>query len=168
MRTTILLIFILSCIISCNPKTTSDSNSNMEVNNTPRPFEIHLVEGYFLKNTILLQDDINYMVFNTQKEFDAYFGMAKTMNNPLTSIDFTTERVAAILIASTDFLIEFTVINSILTEKGVQMTYSLTKGEKQSFLSSPLYLFKIPKDTSISSVEFIHKNDHNTITFPFK
>lgn len=164
----IILVVLFHSIFSCTSKVNANFNSAEEVENTFKPFEIHAIEGYFLKNTILLQDTINYMVFSNQKDFNTYFGTAKTMKNTPTPINFNTERIAAILSEPTDFLIDFKVITSIQTEKGIHVSYSLEKGEQQSFISSPLFLFKIPKKTTIASIKFIHNHNHSTIIFPIE
>ncbi|APD05992.1 hypothetical protein UJ101_00445 [Flavobacteriaceae bacterium UJ101] len=179
MKKTILALLSVSFIVSCNPKNTSADQETNQVEATqvekkedkqimgaPKDFEITLLEGYFLKNDVTLQEGINTMVFNTQKEFDSYFGIGKTMDNTISPINFDTERVAGVLISPTDIKMDFDVKSAKRIGTGLQVVYDINKGEKQSFMASPIYLFKIPKNNALQSIEFVHNNDHNTITLP--
>ncbi|MFV0531105.1 MAG: hypothetical protein ACK5MD_06665 [Flavobacteriales bacterium] len=170
MKNIILWLFTIG-IISCNSENTPKNISQMNdtsANRYAQNFELQQLEGYFLKNDISLEKDVNSMVFSTEEEFNAYFGVAKTMNNTVPPIDFNTERVAAILITPTNLKIDFSIINTQKTGTELQVVYTLIKGKKQSFTTAPVYLFKIPKNNTLQSIEFVYDNDHNIIAFPSK
>lgn len=177
MKKTILGLLSISFIVSCNPNTTKNQETapievtqvekkeDKQLMGVPQNFEINVLEGYFLKNDINLPENINNMIFNTQKEFDSYFGVAKTMDNTISPIDFNTERVAGVLISPSDAKINFEIISAQQIGTGLQVIYDIKKEKKQPFISSFTYLFKIPKNNALQSIEFIHKHNHNTITF---
>ncbi len=164
----ITLGFLTIGLITCTSKDSSVSqgiNSNKKLLIVNKDFKLQLLEGYFLKNHVTLQDDINTMVFNTKEDFDNYFGIAKTMDSIISPIDFNKERVAGVLINPTDIKIEFSVISVKEVDTSLQIVYTLIKGEKQSFITTPIYLFKIPKNNTLQSIEFVYDNHHSTITF---
>ncbi|MFV0238023.1 MAG: hypothetical protein ACK5HU_05785 [Flavobacteriales bacterium] len=168
----IILNILLCFFISCNSENTFTDVTTMGKKRIERlmeksqDFEINLLEGYFLKNDINLQEDINIMVFNTRKEFDFYFDVAQTMDTIMPSIDFNTERIAGILMDSSDVKMDFNVLSSKQIKTKIQIVYDIKKGAIQPFITSPIYLFKIPKNDFLQSIEFIHNNYHKTIILP--
>ncbi len=165
----ILFGFLTISLITCTSKDSSledqGMKSNEELQSMSKDFRLQLLEGYFLKNEVTLQDDINTMVFNNKEDFDNYFGAAKTMDSIVTPIDFNKERIAGILINPTDIKTEFNIISVKEVNTSLQIVYTLEEGEKQSFIATPVYLFKIPKNNTLQSIEFVHDNHRSTITF---
>ena len=173
MKKLIINCFIISSIISCNSKpeliSTSDKIESSKINSLQnwKDFTIIPLKGYFLKNTITLPQNVNTKVFNSQEEFDSYFGIAKTMDNTIAPINFEDERVASILLGPTDQNIAIKSKEVKYIDKELQVQFEIIKDDKyQSYTTTPILLFKIPKNNDLTSIEFIHDNTFNTITFP--
>ena len=165
---------IAGTIISCNDtnkKTEEQTNMNSETK-TEKTMEkssksvsntrFEKLEGYFVKNTISFDKDVMYLAVSNQEDFDTNFGIAKTMNNKVTPLDFEKFNVAAILkIPSKKSdrikLLKYTSSNGVMT-----VGYDLEKGSDQTFDAGDLLLFKIPK--GITKINFESEGQSETIS----
>jgi len=119
------------------------------------------LNGYFVKNTVNFDKDYKYIAVSNQEDFDKYFGIAKTMNNKVTPLDFNKFNVAAILNIPSNKsekikLVQYTSKNGAMTVK-----YELEGGSDQTYTSGDMLVFKIPK--GITKIDFISEDHSKTI-----
>lgn len=111
------------------------------------------LKGYFVKNDVEFDKAYKFVVVSNQENFDKYFGVAKTMNNEVTPLDFDKFNVAGILMKPIDKASKIEITK--YTAEGAKQIVGFTNvlGENQTFTSGTLMLFKLPK--SRTSVDFI-------------
>lgn len=151
-------MIVLSCILffSCsheNKKETKSPTKNLS--------SIELIEGYFVKNTVKFESNTKHFLFRNKKDFDTYFGCAKTMNNIIDEINFDEFNVGAILTK-----ISFSknnIVNLEFVEKGktIYVNYKHFKETKKAYSSGDLLLFKVNKN--ITKAIFSNKEETFTI-----
>ena len=111
------------------------------------------LKGYFVNNDVVFDKDYKFVVVSNNEDFDKYFGIAKTMGNEISELNFEKFNVAGILSKPSNRAnkIEVTTYTS---KKGKTSVGFIDKvGDEQNFTSGALLLFKIPK--SIISVDFV-------------
>lgn len=141
MKSTVTILLVLS-IFSCNDAKKKDANSE-----TP----IELIEGYFPKNDIEFNQPVKVIVTGNKEDFDRYFGVAKTMINTVSEIDFDKNKVVAIVAKPTDRKQTIKISETKLKNNKLVIKYKLEIGDSQSFSSSDLKMLKVPK--SIKAIE---------------
>ncbi len=110
------------------------------------------LEGYFVKNNVVFQSNVEHLVLTNKADFDTYFGVAKTMKNDITEVNFETNNVLAIISKPSDNT--KLGINSMSEDNNMfTIDYQLSKKEKQSHTSSDVKLFTIPK--TVKQVKFV-------------
>jgi len=150
-----LIILLPAILVSCKPSATTtdaDSKTNPTEQASPTvksaPFTPIPLQGYFVRNTVATTKAVQIHLIANADEFEAMFGMAKTMTNEITPIDFQTQNVVAIFTepSETTTTIE---LPSVSTEgASIRVGYKLVTGDKQTFTSSALTLFTVPKKTT--------------------
>ncbi len=111
------------------------------------------LNGYFVKNDVKFDKDIIYAVVTGQGDFDKYFGIAKTMDNKPTALNFDKFNVAAIMLKPSKKAQKIN-LGRYTAEGAKQIVeFNIETGADQSFTSGGLLLFKIPK--SKTSVDFV-------------
>ena len=112
------------------------------------------LNGYFVKNTVEFDKDYIFVAVSNQKDFDTYFGIAKTMDNKVTALDFEKFNVAGILVKPSKKASKIEMTK--YTAEGAKTIVGFTNvlGEDQTFTSGALMLFKLPK--SRTSVDFVN------------
>lgn len=141
MKSTVTILLVLS-FFSCNDPKKKDATSE-----TP----IELIEGYFPKNDIEFNQPVRVIVTKNKEDFDKYFGVAKTMTNTVFEIDFDKNKVVAIVAKPTDRKQTIKISETKLKNNKLVIKYKLEIGDSQSFSSSDLKMFKVPK--SIKAIE---------------
>ncbi len=133
-----LVIFFLLILVSCN----DFKKENEKVKSEPT---IELMEGYFPKNDIEYNQPVRVIIATNKQDFDKYFGVAKTMTNTISEIDFDKNKVVAIIAKPSDNEQTIIISETKLKNNKLAINYKLEIGELQSFSSSDLKMFKIPK-----------------------
>ncbi len=110
------------------------------------------LRGYFVKNSVTFADSFKHVVVNNQKDFEKYFGIAKTMNNETDKVNFDENSVIAILTKPSLVTHTIEIIYCDLAGDKLTVKYKVSNGAENSFNSSGLLLATIPKN--ITSVIF--------------
>lgn len=137
MKITALVLFVL-VLLSCNDAKKDGQNSNSES-------DVELIEGYFPKNNIEFSQPIKVITIANKQDFDSYFGVAKTMTNNISKIDFDKNKVVALIARPSNKEQTINIIETKLKNNKLAINYKLEIGESQSFSSSDLKMFKVPK-----------------------
>lgn len=158
---------ILSICFSCNnKKRDKDKNeSTMEMTAETKPMEIEIVENYFTKNDMAPRV-IQYFTIDNQDDFNKQFGIAKTMDNKVSSIDFKNNRIGAIVLPTTDKNTSIEITEAERFGSGAIITYEINEGDKQSFSITPTLIFKLPADNTLKTLEFKSNGDSKMINIP--
>ena len=157
----LLFLIIIFCFSSCNSvkRTVQPITENTELT-------IDYLEGYFLKNTVEFEEEKKHLIISSQENFDTYFGIAKTMNNTISEIDFKNYNAVAILLKESK-MSQALSVKSILSNKNVLNVYYETAiMEEQTYSSIAMRLFKIPK--SFKTIKFISEKTSETLTIDSK
>jgi hypothetical protein len=143
-------LFCMFALLSCN---NLNKGKQETVEKDTSAFSVILLENYFPKNNIEFTIPIKTMVVKDKKRFDEYFGLAQTMNNTATNVDFEKNKVVALITKPSEEKLEIKLTETVLKNNKLLVKYRIIKGEKQSFISSDLKLFAIPK--SVYAVDFV-------------
>ncbi len=122
------------------------------------------LEGYFLKNDVVLNKKVNFMVIDSQEAFDKMFGMAKTMNNTISKTNFMKTKVGVIAVDTTAMKTSISIDNATMDRDAYVVNYTLNEEGRQSYVMRPLSLFYIPNNKRLSKVTF--KSGDKATTVP--
>lgn len=145
----ILLVFLTSTIAIFWAGCSGPENKNAErteVKEAGSPTEnipYTLAKNYFVKNTFT--GELANPKISSETEFNAVFGMATTMGaeGKPTPIDFTSQFVIAVIPSKSDTSAIVNPDDLSKTGNEILLKYSITKGEKQSFVSQPYLLLVV-------------------------
>jgi hypothetical protein len=137
----IIAIFFVACSNSesRNAEKTEIKDSESPTENIP----FIKAQNYFVKNTFT--GELANPKITTEAEFNSIFGMATTMGTEgkPTPIDFTNQYVIAVIPSKSDTAMSISADDLSKTGNDILLKYSLTKGEKQSFISQPYLLLVV-------------------------
>lgn len=159
-KISVLVLFSL-LIIACKGEKKESIDANNETETTMDKKEVKPLggvtkfdelTGYYIKNTVDFDQAYKFVAVSNQEAFNNYFGIAKTMKNKVSDLDFEKFNIAGILVnpinkANTINITKF-------TAEGAKQIVNFTTiiGKEQTYTSGELVLFKIPK--SRTSVVF--------------
>lgn len=152
MKSAITILLVIS-MLSCNDDKTKDHKENSEST-------IEMVEGYFPKNNLQFNQPIRIITINNKQDFDQFFGIAKTMTNSVSEIDFEKNKVIAIVARPLDRKQTIHILETKLKNNKLAINYKLEIGEPQSSTSSSLKMFKVAK--SVYAID-VYSNDKNEV-----
>jgi hypothetical protein len=141
-------------LFSCNDL---NNDKQEETVNNNSEFSVILLKHYFPKNDIEFTSPVKAMVIQNKEKFDAHFGVAQTMKNAATPIDFEKNKVVAIITKPSEEKLELALIETVLKENRLMVKYKTRQAKTQSHSSSDLKMFTIPK--SVYAVDFVIDTD---------
>jgi len=147
-------MFLFSCN-NTNTKQTKEENITDKAS-------IELLDGYYIKNSLIFETNTKHLIIKNQNEFDKYFAAAKTMNNIISKTNFDKFNIAAILTK-----VSFTKSNitNVSIEKKQDniliVDYKILKETEKSYSSSDLILFKINK--KVNKIIFTEGENNFTV-----
>lgn len=153
----ILLAIGTLAAISCNNgnKTVSDDStaagSDTALNvapNTNSQLDVKPLSGYFLKNTITVNDSLTFWLIDNQTSFDSLFGMAKTMNNTIDKPDFGTQIVVAATMPPTFYGTQIQLESALSDDannNAILHFVATSNPDKSTASTVPLWLGAVPK-----------------------
>lgn len=161
------VVLLAGALFACNaPQKEKKEVKNMEKKETTATgvTRFEPLKGYFIKNDVVFESPRKFVVATNNETFDKYFGVGKTMENEVTPPDFDKYYVAGILLQPSDTKQEIELVR--FTSEGAKqiVEFNVKAGDKQSFTSGGLLLFKIPKSRSV--VDFI--SDGETVSVEVK
>lgn len=120
------------------------------------PSEVGLVplQGYFVKNNVLLQEEFNYLVITNKGDFDNIFGIAATGNSKIIKPDFSGQVVLAIAGKSSETKKTIWIERAVIGDKEMNVYFSTASGGVQTFSSTSLSLAAVPRSRSVRKVNF--------------
>lgn len=169
----VLAVYTMATISCANSGTKTESDStaagsdttlNVQANPNSQ-LEVKPISGYFLKNTITVNDSLTFWLIDNQVSFDSLFGMAKTMNNTIDKPDFGTQIVVAATMPPTFFgtQIQLESATSDNVNNNAALHFVATSNPNRSSASTvPLWLGAVPK-TGKGTFQ-LYTGDHLTKT----
>ena len=118
-----------------------------------KAFDAVPMQGYFVKNTVAIDGDSKTVVLGSKAEFDKYFGVAKTMDNTVTPVDFSKSRVVAIFTKPSEAETKIVLTKTERDAGTLTVHYKVETGAKRGFATTALVLFPIPNDIETVVVE---------------
>ncbi|MCU4154988.1 hypothetical protein J1N10_03305 [Carboxylicivirga sp. A043] len=149
---TLFALFTITAIVSCFQSKTKESN------NTDK---LTYLNGYFLRNNVSLNEEVNPIVITSKNEFDNYFGIAKTMNNTVSEVEFDKNNYAAIITKPSSTKQMVIITNSKEENGQLTINYKILKEGNQTFVSNEMKIFAMPK--TIKSVNFVSERESKLI-----
>jgi hypothetical protein len=119
--------------------------------------ELFPLNNYFVKNTVKLKTGLNGKVFAAKKDFDNYFGIAKTATNAITVPDFQSFRVISIAAPASNKATTLSIDSAKRSGKTLQVYCSKVQGSTQTYSTVPVTLVMIKKDPAIRQYYFYEK-----------
>lgn len=168
-RKIVLAVFATAMIVACGDKKGGKNSSESEFTRVGEPenMEVEVIENYFPKKEIT-PNVIQFYTIDNEKEFNQKFGVAKTMNNKVTPIDFSKNRVGVIILPETNKKTTIEIDDTERIGSGAVIEYEITEGEEQSFSTTPALIFKLPGDNRLKTIEFKAGKEVNVIGVPEK
>ncbi|MBO9152734.1 hypothetical protein ACFOTA_10985 [Chitinophaga sp. GCM10012297] len=117
---------------------------------------IRPLSGYFVKNTIKQNDSIVCWVINNPKEMQQVFGMAKTVNNVIDTVDFNSQLLTALTLRISSLVQKIELISSKQEGSTVELHFKIYDEEPtvKSFSMAAAWLGAIPKTPEVKTVKF--------------
>lgn len=153
LKNTIVILVVLT-LVSCN---NANKDSQIEIEKQSG-FEVEYLEGYFPKNDIEFNAPVKALVIANKEKLDKYFGIAQTMENRVSTIDFDKNKVVAIISAPSDKKQKIVITSTNLKDNKLEVKYKvIVEDDAQTFTSTDLKMFPIPK--SVYGVDFVIDKD---------
>lgn len=154
----ILLTAFAVLLIATSCKFNSDVQKTEQdvVANSNKNVSLTLLDGYF--STAKGLEEKAFIV--TESEFDSLFHPAPTMSHIPRKVDFTKEKVGAIVLPTTEYATDIVLDSAYVSDKVLHIPYSVKSGdEKRSFSILPVKLFTFDLALNIDSVVFDKKDN---------
>ncbi len=152
------VVVLLFVCVGCNSNKkeadqTSDQAASVSADSVPTPVPYKELSGYFLRNTSELPAEVNLIVAQNPDQMSLDFGMAKTMNNKVDTVDFTIDDVVGVASQPTDHKTEIKIEKVEKVGKTLKVYALIVQEEKLSYKIQPLVIFSFPKDSGVDQVE---------------
>ncbi|NML36019.1 hypothetical protein HHL17_02310 [Chitinophaga sp. G-6-1-13] len=168
---------ILLLLASCGSATRNNAADSVAVNDTAlnvhadngSSLDVRPLNGYFVKNTIQVNDSLTFWLIDNPATFDSLFGVAKTMNNKIDRPDFGTQVVVAATMPSTFYGTQIQLASATaddLTNNAEMHFVAAGQAEKNSYSITPLWMGSIPK-TGRTNIK-VYTGDQLTATLTTK
>ncbi len=149
------LLAISVLMTSCESQKSNSENSTEQKES--KKVAYNEVKLHFLKNTVN-PENLTTVKITSQEEFDSLFGVAAVMGSEKpTKVDFTKSFVLAVYEPSTDLKTTIKPVSLVENSSELVYTYSIKKGEKQSFTTTPSYVIVVDNQFDNLPVTFVQK-----------
>ena len=146
----VLTLFLNPCLsqVKKNNQSKTAIADSLSGNNLKSENILYIVaKNYYLKNTVKVNHLKNPKI-ESKKGFDEYFGTAPLMGKEgkPTAIDFAKQYVIAVIIGDVEFETKIMPVSLQKdNKKNITFTYRIVKGEKISYVISPILIIVVDK-----------------------
>ncbi|MCL2334848.1 MAG: copper resistance protein NlpE [Endomicrobia bacterium] len=132
------------------------------------PLKFSEMKGYFLKNSVKLPNDVNFITAYSDKSFDAALGIAKTMTNTITMADMRKNIVAVIAMKPSMTVNDIKINNAYLVGTNIYIDYEITSKAVSDvgYFISNMKVFEIERPQIVTNVSFSDPSKNITV-LPF-
>lgn len=155
---------LLLFLAACGPNTSqSDEHSNSKDTTGAPPAEVVMqkdvvirpLSGYFVNNSVKLTDSVACWIIHNPEEMRKTFGMAKTMNNTIDTIDFSHNLLAAVVLRPSDLTQTIELSRSYVLDGNMDLHFAIkVDTPKTTYTKSMAWLGAIPKSDSVKNIRF--------------
>ncbi len=130
-------------LFACESKSSSE-NKDVSTNekSTMQDIPYEEAKNYFVKNTYE-NENLVTLKLTTSDEFNRIFGMATTMSERPTPLDFSKEYVLAIIAPVNNKSVSISINNLQVEDKSLVLKYAINEGEEQSSKMHPASLIVV-------------------------
>lgn len=144
-------LFIASCTTNSTNKSKEQNLEGLPVVESETEVRLSPLDGYFSVNR---PSEVSIFILD-KSGFEKNFHPAATMGNRLREVDFSKERVGAIVLPETEYETEIILDKAYISNKIIHIIYNVNKGtEKRTFTILPVKLFTFDSSLNIDSVSF--------------
>lgn len=175
-----LLIFLIPFFISaCIPRSAPTQPSvpretvrqiEIKASDTSQAVMLNVKEldGYFLKNSVKLNDELNFFILGSQKEFDSALGQSKTMGKGAYLADLKNNIIAVIAMKPSQMANDIKVTKAYIIGSDIYVNYEINPKitPEVGFFISNVKAFEIERPKQILNVSFVDTNKNMRI-LPF-
>lgn len=113
------------------------------------------LSGYFVNNTVKFSDSVQCWVINNAEEMRKIFGMAKTMNNTIDTIDFSQHLLAAVVLQPSDLTQSIELTRSYELDGNMDLHFAIrVDTPKTTYTKAMAWLGAIPKSDAAKHIRF--------------
>ncbi|MDR2426186.1 MAG: copper resistance protein NlpE [Endomicrobium sp.] len=126
------------------------------------------LDGYFLKNSVKLVDDVNFFVISSQKIFDNFLRQSKTITDVAAFPDFKNNLTVIIAMKPSQILNDIKIVKAYFIENDIYIEYEIVPQSTPEigYFTSNVKTFEIEKSKQVLNVSFVDTNKNMTI-LPF-
>ncbi|MCL1972830.1 MAG: copper resistance protein NlpE [Endomicrobia bacterium] len=126
------------------------------------------LEGYFLRNDVRLNNEVNFFVIDNDKNFDGILGQSRTMANVVRFVDLNKNIVAVIAMKPSLAVYEIKIIQTYVIENNIYIEYEVSQKymPEVGFFISNMKTFEIQRPGKILNVSFVNA-DRTMTVLPF-
>ncbi|MCL2144376.1 MAG: copper resistance protein NlpE [Endomicrobia bacterium] len=130
--------------------------------------DVKELDGYFLRNNVKLNNEVNFFAIDNYKKFDNILGQAKTMTNVITMADLRKNIVAVIAMKPSQIINDIKITKAYQIGNDIYIDYEIVSQEmpEVGYFISNVKAFEIQKSEQILNVSFVDANKSMTI-LPF-
>lgn len=126
------------------------------------------LDGYFLKNSVKLDNEINFFALSSQNDLEKILGVSKTVDDAINAADFKNAMVAVIAMKPSQKLSDIKIKKAYSLGSDVYLEYDITPGlaPDAGYFVSGMKAFEVQKPRQILNVSFVNADKSMTIV-PF-
>ncbi|MGE7777994.1 hypothetical protein ACQKLP_24975 [Chitinophaga sp. NPDC101104] len=146
---------LLLFLAACGPGTSrsdehSSSKDTLSTDSTSivmqKDVVIRPLSGYFVNNTVKFTDSVQCWVINNAEEMKKVFGVAKTMNNTIDTIDFSQNLLAAVVLRPSELTQSIELRRVLRSENELTLDFIIqVDAPKTTYTKAMAWLGAIPK-----------------------
>ena len=127
------------------------------------------LDGYFLRNNVRLNNEVNFFVIDNDKNFDGILGQSRTMAaNAVSFVDLRKNIIAVIAMKPSLAVYEIKIIKAYLIEDNIYIDYEISQKyiPEAGFFISNMKAFEIQRPGKVLNVSFVNA-DRTMTVLPF-
>ncbi len=113
-----------------------------------KSMELKQLEGYFLRNDVVIDKTPKTLQIRDRETFEKYFGIGKTMTNTITELDFDKYFYLAEIVEVNGALKEIEVIQATASETSCTLIYRVNERPGSTFKANTFVAFEVPKSVT--------------------
>ncbi len=162
MKTILLFTGVLFVLGACSTKktestSTADSLSiTAELADNPAPISLAFspLGGFSVKNSVAMQDTVNFILLESQEDIDKNFVYEKSATQQLVQPEFIINFMVAMVCLPTDYQTTLGVEKVEVGTDAINVYVTSTRGTKGSIPNKPTLLFAVERRDGFSKMQF--------------
>jgi hypothetical protein len=120
----------------------------------PASLAFNLIKGYSVRNTVALQDSINFILVGNQDELDKQFIEDKVVTAGMGKPDFIINYVVAAVCLPSTRVTTITLDKVEMTDTAMNVYVILKRSEQQAIASKATQIFSIERRDGVNNMQF--------------